>query len=174
MIRYLLAFAASFALMACGGSTGEDLTDRYGFRAQAFAYQNAMPSVAGLGSSACNLPLIVIFAIRSDSGAFPQGLKAGEVSLKRAGQVAWRGPVSALESGIGNKWTTETDWLASIGSADGNAPPGTKNERILSGVARGCMPQSLRAGDAVEASILVNAGGEEAAVSVLVSIGSVS
>lgn len=162
---YLLALAALAVLSACGGgSDRRDLVERHALRVQAEAWVNAMPTVLLPGQMPSCTPLIVAFSVRAGPTGFPAGIQARSVSLSKQGKVVWENPVSVTETDLTTRWVSDTDWLSLLGSVDGNPPPGTRTEQVLTGVARGCATQDLSEGDDLTASISIDANGEGALV----------
>ena len=141
-------------LSACGGTDPPDLADRSGLQAQATAWENRMPGIYVPGEQACT-PLVVAFAIRAGSAAFPPELKATRVYLGKTGYPDWEHDVSASETGISSTWVSDVDWTGLVGSVDGKPPPGYRTEQVLHGVARGCATTSFQEGDKLRLSILV-------------------
>lgn len=166
---HAISLSALCALTACGGSSESDFATAHGLRAQAYIYQNLMPSFADIGSIGC-VPLYVVLSIRAESGAFPQGVRATTVSLTQEGRVVWQQPVDPSQSGLWNAWTTASDWISLFGSTDGKPPPGTMTEQVLRVVTHGCTTPSLRTSNLAQANVRLEAGGKASLVSVVVAI----
>ena len=157
---------ATLAVTACGGGAdaGADFVSAYGLRAQAEVWVNWMPRVETPGEPFACPSVVAVFAIRAGSPGFPSGVKAERVVLAVDGKAFWSADVEVAETGLDTRLTSPDNWLGNIGRVDGKAPPGTREEPILRGVARGCESPNLPIGRTVDVSIMWAAGEQRAAV----------
>jgi hypothetical protein len=130
-------FLSILILSACGGSEPENLESKYALAATATPYINAM-SIA-IAPAPCT-SLIVPFEVTSKTLPLPNGFTAKTVSIQKNGSVLWTQGVAAAETSLINNQT-------------------------IQGIARGCSPNSIAAGDTLELLILVAAENSETEIS---------
>ena len=129
-------FLSILILSACGGSGPENLVSKYALEATASPYINAMPSVLNPMFPAPCTSLIVPFEVTSKALPLPNGLTPKVVSIQKNGFAIWTQAVS----------TSETTLV---------------NNKTIRGVARGCSPDGISAGETLELRILVAAENSE-------------
>lgn len=128
-----LIFISFTLLSGCGGSAPADLISKYALAATATPYINAM-SIA-IAPAPCT-SLIVPFEVTSRTLPLPSGFTPKTVSIQKNGSVIWTQGVA----------TEETSLI---------------NYQTIQGIARGCSPNSISAGETLELRILVAAENSE-------------
>lgn len=101
---------------------------------QAEPYEEQKPKSGAAGGERACTPLVVPFAVRAGDAALPSQLQVKTVSVMQDYVTQWLQPASPSETGVEQRWITESDWLR-------DASPtvvGSKSEPVLRGVARGC------------------------------------
>ena len=126
-------FLSILVLSGCGGSEPENLVSKYALAATATPYINAMP--IAIAPAPCT-SLIVPFEVTSKTLPLPNGFTAKTVSIQKNGSVIWTQGVA----------TEETSLI---------------NYQTIQGIARGCSPNSISAGETLELRILVAAENSE-------------
>ena len=128
---------SSFILSGCGGSEPGNFFSKYTLTGTATPYINAM-SIA-IAPAPCT-SLIVPFEVTSSTLPLPDGFTPKAVSIQKNGSVLWTQGVAAAETSLINNQT-------------------------IQGIARGCSPNSIAAGDTLELRILVAAENSETEIS---------
>ena len=136
--RFLLL--SILILSGCGGSESENLASKYSLVATATPYINAMPSVLIPGQVAYCISLIIPFEVTSKTLPLPSDFSLKTVSIQKNGATIWTQAVSKTETIFVSKQT-------------------------IQGIARGCSPTIISAGETLELRILVAAENSETEVS---------
>jgi hypothetical protein len=132
--RFLLL--SILILSGCGGSEPENLATKYSLVATATPYINAMPSVLISGQTASCISLIIPFEVTSKTLPLPNGFTLKTVSILKSGSAVWNQGVATAETNLVGKQT-------------------------IQGIARGCSPDIISAGETLELRILVAAENSE-------------
>ena len=128
-----LLFLSILVLSGCGGSEPENLVSKYALAATATPYINAM-SIA-IAPASC-ISLIIPFEVTSKTFPLPNGFTLKTVSILKSGSAVWNQGVATAETNLVGKQT-------------------------IQGIARGCSPNSISAGEILELRILVAAENSE-------------
>ncbi len=127
-------------LSGCGGSEPENLATKYSLVATATPYINAMPSVLTPGQTESCSSLIIPFEVTSKILPLPSDFSPKTVSIQKNEASIWTQAVSK----------TETIFVS---------------QQTIQGIARGCSPTIISAGETLELRILVAAENSETEVS---------